>query len=124
MKISQFTDFSLRALLYLAGTQDRLVTIAEVADHHGISTLHLKKVIQALSAQGVVKTVRGKGGGIRLGKDPHDINLGQLIRGQENLQMVDCTACAAKSCKLPSLFNTGTQAFLAVFDSKTLADIL
>ena len=124
MKMSQFTDFSLRAVMYLAGTQDRLVTIAEVADHYAISTLHLKKVIQALSAQGVVKTVRGKGGGIRLGKLPQDINLGDLIRGQENLHLVDCTGCAAHGCKLPSLLNTGTQAFLAVFDSKTLADIL
>ncbi|PTW57555.1 BadM/Rrf2 family transcriptional regulator [Breoghania corrubedonensis] len=124
MKVTQFTDFSLRLLMYLAQEPDRLVTIGEVAEVYGISSQHLKKVAQSLSGAGLVKAVPGKKGGLRLACSPTQINLGQLIRRQENLTLLDCAACPLKTCKLTRLFDQGLSAFLDVFDGKTLADIV
>ena len=124
MKITQFTDFSLRFLMYLAQEPDRLVTIAEVARVYGISAQHLKKVAQSLSAAGLATAVPGKNGGWRLARPPAEIDLGQLIRRQENLILLDCEGCPMRHCKLTRLFDQGLTAFLAVFDGKTLADIV
>ncbi len=124
MKLSQFTDYSLRLLIYLSGARDRLVTISEIASHYDISAPHLKKVVTSLSSHKYIRTVRGKHGGITLNKTPEEINLGELIRHQENLKLLDCTACAISGCKLPMAVNEGLRAFLAVFDRKTLRDII
>ncbi|OIQ93130.1 HTH-type transcriptional repressor NsrR [mine drainage metagenome] len=124
MKLSQFTDYSLRLLIYLSEAKGRLVTISEIATHYDISAPHLKKVVTSLSSHKYIRTVRGKHGGIALNKEPEEINLGELIRHQENLKLIDCTACAVPSCKLPMAINEGLRAFLTVFDRKTLRDIL
>jgi Rrf2 family nitric oxide-sensitive transcriptional repressor len=128
MKITQFTDFSFRLLLYLSRSRDRVVTVREVADYYAISSEHLKKIVRSLSDAGHIQTVRGKHGGLRLARDPAEINLGALIRAQENLALLPCfepcDTCPVAECKLRGLVDEALAAFLAPFDGKTLADII
>jgi Rrf2 family nitric oxide-sensitive transcriptional repressor len=128
MKITQFTDYSFRLLLFLARHPDRVVTVREVADYYGISAEHLKKIVRSLSDLGHIATVRGKYGGLRLGRDPAEINLGRLIRDHENLALLPChepcDTCPVTDCKLRALVDQALDAFLAPFEAKTLADII
>ncbi len=128
MKITQFTDYSFRLLLYLSRSRDRVATVREVADYYGISSEHLKKIVRSLSDAGHVQTVRGKHGGLRLAREPSEINLGRLIRDQENLALLPChepcDTCPVLDCKLRVLVDAALAAFLEKFDGQTLADII
>ncbi|MGE5515909.1 MAG: RrF2 family transcriptional regulator [Bacteroidota bacterium] len=128
MKITQFTDYSLRLMLYLAGTRDRVVSVREVAEFYAISSEHLKKIVRRLSELGYVSTVRGKHGGLRLACDPQTINLGQLMREEENLALLPCrdtiAPCPVANCKLSGVIDDALGAFLGVLDRKTLADLI
>lgn len=128
MKITQYTDFSLRLLVYLVHHRDRVVTVREVADFHGISAEHLKKIVRRLSDLGHIRTLRGKNGGLMLARDPATINLGQLFRAEENLALMPChdlgERCPLQDCKLCGTVNEALTAFLAVFDRRTLADLV
>ena len=91
MRLTDYTDYSLRTLMYLGLNRNGLVTIQEIADTYGISKNHLMKVVHQLGVAGMVDTVRGRNGGLRLKKEPEDINLGQVVRGTEpDLTMVEC----------------------------------
>ncbi|MDA8231030.1 MAG: Rrf2 family transcriptional regulator [Magnetospirillum sp.] len=128
MKITQFTDYSLRLLLHLAHNRERAVTVREVADYYGISADHLKKIVRQLAELGHVRTVRGKNGGLLLARDPKDINLGRLFRDEENLALLPCFEgdgrCPVRDCKLRGLVDRALDAFLAVLEGQTLGDIL
>jgi Rrf2 family nitric oxide-sensitive transcriptional repressor len=131
MRLTSFTDYSLRTLLYLAANRDRLVTIQDIADLHVISKNHLMKVVYQLGLAGLVETVRGRNGGLRLGKEPKDINIGALVRTTEtDFFMAECFDRATDTCpltpnsKLKHTLNDATQAFLHVLDQQTLADML
>ncbi|MRX09091.1 Rrf2 family transcriptional regulator [Pseudoduganella sp. FT25W] len=131
MRLTSFTDYSLRTLLYLAANRDRLVTIQDIADLHVISKNHLMKVVYQLGLSGLVETVRGRNGGLRLGKEPKDINIGALVRSTEtDFFMAECfdratdTCPLTPDCKLKHTLNDATQAFLNVLDQQTLADML
>ena len=91
MKLTDYTDYSLRTLMYLGFNRDRLVTIQDIADLHGISKNHLMKVVHQLGLSGMVETVRGRNGGIRLNKEPEDINIGEVVRNTEtDFYMAEC----------------------------------
>lgn len=126
MKITQFTDFSLRLLLYLHGQRDRLCTVREVSEHYDISAEHLKKIVRRLSELGYIQTVRGKHGGLRLAREPVEINLGTLLRAEENLCLLPCfeNDCPVPACKLRGVAEEALAAFLAQFDRRTLADLV
>jgi Rrf2 family nitric oxide-sensitive transcriptional repressor len=131
MRLTQFTDYSLRTLLFLSANRDRLVTIQDIADLHKISKNHLMKVVYQLGQTGLVETVRGRNGGLRLAKEPADINIGQLVRTTEtDFFMAECfdrandTCPITNDCKLKHTLNAATRAFLAVLDQQTLADML
>lgn len=128
MKITQFTDYSLRLMLYLASRRDRVVTVREIADFYGISAEHLKKIVRRLSDLGYLATVRGKNGGLRLAVEPHAINLGRLMREEENLSLLPCSddgeSCPLTDCKLFHVIDEALGAFLGVLDGKTLADLI
>lgn len=127
MKITQFTDYSLRLLIYLSARREKVCTVREVSEFYGISSEHLKKIVRRLTELGHINTVRGKNGGLRLAREPEQINLGQLLRHSENLNLVPCheqgDTCPITGCKLRGVIEDARDAFLAVFDSKTLADI-
>ena len=126
MKLTRYTDYAMRVLIHLGSSDHRLSSIAEIARAYDISQNHLMKVVQDLGHAGFVETVRGRGGGIRLGRLPMDINLGELVRHTEaGFDLVDCSACMiAPACTLPRVLAEATRAFLGVLDRYTLADLL
>lgn len=130
MRLSLYTDYSLRVLMYLGVRNDRLVTIGEIAECYAISRNHVMKVVYELGRVGLLQTVRGKHGGIRLGRRPDQINIGQLIRRTENdLTIAECfgtrnTCPLVSACVLKGALGEALSAFLAVLDNYTLADLI
>ncbi|WP_119355162.1 RrF2 family transcriptional regulator [Azohydromonas sediminis] len=130
MRLTQMTDFALRLLMYVARHDDRLVTIAEVAQAHGLSEAHLMKITHQLAQAGYLETVRGKGGGMRLARPPAQIRLGAVVRDVEpDFTLVECfgsgNQCTLSGgCRLAGVIHDALQAFLARLDAHTLADML
>lgn len=128
--ITRYTDYAIRVLLYLALTPDRLVTIREIADSYGISRNHLMKLVYQLNRKGYVVTVRGKNGGLRLGRDPSEINLGVLIRETEQgFELAECfgpdNQCRITPvCGVKHVLADALRAFLTTLDGYSLADFL
>src|SRR5689334_12473819 len=91
MRLTSFTDYTLRSLIYLGMNRDKLVTIQDIADLHSISKNHLTKVVHQLGVNGLVETVRGRNGGLRLKREPADINIGAVVRESESdFYMAEC----------------------------------
>jgi Rrf2 family nitric oxide-sensitive transcriptional repressor len=130
MRLTQYTDFSVRVLIYLGTYGDRRCTIQEIADDYAISRNHLMKVAQKLAAEGFVDSVRGAGGGLSLPCPPGQINLGEVIRRMEpDFGMVECMRAGNEcvitaACRLPPVLAEATRAYLAVVSRFTLADLL
>ena len=133
MRLTIFTDYTLRVLIYLGAHQreGRLATIGDVAAAYGISDNHLMKIVHHLAIQGYVETIRGKGGGMRLARAPGEINIGDVVRGaEEDLVLVECfrrgnPECPiAPACALRGILGRALSAFFEVLDGKTLADLL
>ncbi len=130
MRLSTFSDYSLRVLMYLGVQPDRLATIAEIAAGHGISESHLMKVVHQLGRCGLVETVRGKGGGMRLALAPQHIVLGDVIRQTESdFTLVECFGANATcriqgACHLNAILDEALNALFLVLDGYTLADLL
>lgn len=131
MRLTIYTDYALRLLMYLALKDDGLATIAEVADSYGISKNHLMKVAHQLGVGGYVGTVRGRGGGLRLAKSAEKIGLGEVVRRTEpDLALVPCLSpidapCAILSrCLLRSALDKARVAFIEVLDGYTLGDLV
>lgn len=128
MQLSLKTDFGLRMLMALAST-DEILSVDWIAEHHGLSRHHLAKVAQELNAAGYIETVRGRGGGLRLGRAPAEINIGQVVRDLENFEgFVACMGGAndcvlQRLCGLKPVLGGALQAFLAHLDGFTLADL-
>ncbi|WP_072572876.1 Rrf2 family transcriptional regulator [Granulibacter bethesdensis] len=126
MRFTRYTDYAIRVMLHLSVSQDRLVSIAEIAKAYDISHNHLMKVVQDLVSVGFVSSVRGRNGGLRIGRPPEDINFGALVRHTEDgFEMVDCTGCAVRpACAAPPVLAEAVSAFLAVLDRYTIADLI
>jgi len=130
MRLSTYSDYAMRILIYLALQPDDLPTIAEIAEHYRISKNHLMKVVHQLGLGGYVETVRGRGGGLRLGMAPEKIGVGAVIRfAEQDLSIVECmghkNACRlTPACTLKGVVVEALQAFMAVLDEYTLADIV
>jgi len=91
MKLTTFSDYTLRVLMFLALRDERLATIPEIAAAYGISENHLMKVVHQLARSGVIESVRGKGGGIRLAQAPQAIRIGAIVRASEGAgPIVEC----------------------------------
>lgn len=95
MRLTLSTDYALRTLIYVGTKGDRLSTIAEIAESFGVSRTHLMKVVNKLGQQGYIETIRGKGGGIRLGRRPEEIGVGSIVREtEEELAVMGCLSQA------------------------------
>lgn len=130
MRLSQYTDYTLRVLMYCARHRQRLVTISELADRHGLSKGHLMKVVNDLARQGLLETTRGRGGGLRLSQEPERIRIGDVVRASEtDFRLVECfddstNACTLTAdCRLKRLFDTALQGYFKALDGATLADL-
>lgn len=126
MRLTRYTDFAMRVLLYLGRHPEKLYSIADVARAYGVSQNHLMKVVSDLVSAGYVESVRGRSGGIRLGRPPSEINVGALVRDtEEDFDLVGCGTCIiSPACGLTSVLDEALEAFLAVLDRYTLADVL
>lgn len=130
MRITRYTDYSLRLLMYLALKKEELATIGEIAEHYGISKNHLMKVAQQLSNDGYTSSTPGRYGGLRLNRPAEEINIGALVRRlEEGSALMDCFGpddnCVISSiCQLKRLFADALEAFFAVLDDYTLADLV
>lgn len=128
MQLSLQTDFGLRTLMSLAAAK-RLLSVDDIARSYGISRNHLAKVAQRLQAEGFIKTFRGRGGGMRLAREPEEIVIGDVVRRLENFDsFVACfgggSGCAAQNlCGLKPVLGGALAAFLAHLDRVTLADL-
>ncbi len=130
MRLSDYTDYTLRVLMYCATHRDRLVTIGELAEQHGLSKNHLMKVVNDLARQGLLETTRGRGGGLRLLAEPETIRIGDVVRATEtDFRLVECfddstNACTlTTSCRLKHLFGEALAGYFKVLDGATLADM-
>jgi len=130
MRLTAFTDYTLRTLVYLAGQHARLVTIGEIAALHGMSHHHLNKVVHQLGLTGVIRTVRGRHGGITLALPPKAIRIGDVVRASEpDFFMADCfdpvrgTCRDAGHCGVQLALGQAVRAYLAALDAVTLADL-
>ncbi|MCB2050591.1 MAG: Rrf2 family transcriptional regulator [Novosphingobium sp.] len=126
MRLTRYTDYAMRVLLYLGSRPDRLCSISEVATAYAISKNHLMKVVSDLVNAGYVESVRGRSGGIRLALPPEQISVGKLIaHTEDDFDLVGCGACIiASACGLTSVLEEAVDAFLGVLGRYTLADIL
>lgn len=131
MRLTTYTDYTLRVLMYLGLHQERSATIREIADAYGISKNHLMKVVHHLGMAGLVETVRGRNGGLKLKMPPEEINLGRVIRSSEpDFFIAECfdperNRCVlSPACALQGVLHDATRAFLEVLDQNTLAGLL
>jgi Rrf2 family nitric oxide-sensitive transcriptional repressor len=130
MRLTLHTDYALRVLIQVGLNDGKLTTIKDIAHTFDISKAHLMKVVNDLSQKGYLDTVRGRNGGIRLMRDPRDINIGQVVRDTENqLDVIGCLEHNAycsiqRVCVLRGALRSATEAFLAVLDAHTLADLI
>jgi Rrf2 family nitric oxide-sensitive transcriptional repressor len=131
MRLTVYTDYSLRVLMYLAVHVEPMPTIAEIAATFRVSRNHLMKVAYELGRAGYIETVRGKHGGLRLARAPAEIRLGEVVRKTEpDLALVPCfeptkTPCVLSAdCRLRGALYQAQAAFLEVLDRFTLADLV
>lgn len=130
MRLTVFTDYTLRVLIYLALRPDKLVTIADIAEAYRISNNHLMKVVHQLALSGEVVTVRGQRGGLRLARPAAQINVGAVVRRSEaDLEIMPCFGsqgeCTIKpDCVLANAVGEALRAFLAALDGYTLEDLV
>ena len=130
MRLTGFSDYALRMLMYAASAGDRLITIEEVARTFRVSKAHLNKVANALTRAGYLRAVRGRSGGVALGRPADTIRIGDVLRLVEpDFDLVECftggNRCViAGKCKLSRLLAEAMAAFHATLDRHTLADIM
>ena len=136
MRLTSFSDYALRLLIYAAENPDRLVTIEEAALADGISRSHLTKVANVLTRAGFLIAVRGRSGGLRLGRDADSLTLGEVLRVTEpDVATVDCfgpdecpsgalPGTAGRPPRLEAAITEALAAFLAEMDARTLASLL
>lgn len=130
MRLTAFTDYSLRVLMFLAAEPDRRATVGEICAAFDIKANHLTKVVHHLAKRGWVTTVRGKGGGLMLGLPAQSISVGAVVRDAEGQALpaecfsAEASHCAIVShCRLKGVLGEAVKAFYAVLDRYTLADI-
>lgn len=126
MKLKSYTDYALRVLMHLAVRPDRLASISEIARTYRISHNHLMKVVHDLRKEGFLDAVRGRSGGVRLARPAKEISVGDVVRHTEgSFDLVDCGSCViAPACALTAALHEARQAFMAVLDRYSLADLV
>jgi len=130
MRLAEYTDYTLRVLMYCAAHPDRLITVAELAERHAVSKNHLMKIVNDLARQGLLETTRGRGGGLRLLLSPAEIRVGDVVRSCEtDFRLVECfdrrtnTCSLTPTCRLKGVLNAALQAYFKELDAVTLAEI-
>jgi Rrf2 family nitric oxide-sensitive transcriptional repressor len=131
MRLTAYSDYALRTLIYLAMHRKHLVTIQDIAEANGIAKNHLSKVVHQLSTLGYIDTTRGRNGGLQLGHEPEAIRIGAVVRHTEtDFDMAPCFAAEPSGCMydagcgLKGALSRATRAFLAELDAVTLDQVV
>lgn len=132
MQLTQYTDYSLRVLIYLSQKeQGELATITEIAEFYGISRNHLVKVVHNLATYGFIKTMRGKNGGMCLARPAEEIGIGEVVRQTEpNFDIAECFSQKNNSCvispicALKNMLGDARTNFIQTLDRYTIAQTL
>ena len=130
MRLTNFSDYALRVLMYAATRDGKLITIDETAEIYGISRAHLMKVVNQLTRTGYLKAVRGRSGGLALAKRPEKIRLGDVLRKTEpDFALVECFTSGSQCiitqrCRLRGALREALEAFVGTLDRYTLADLM
>jgi len=131
MRLTTYTDYAFRVLMYLGLRGENLSTIQEIAEQYGISKNHLMKLVHQLGQLGYVETIRGKNGGLRLGRRPEEITVGEIVRHLEpDMALVECFQISdvrcqiVRGCVLRPALEKALDRFLETLDGYTLADLL
>lgn len=130
MRLTNFSDYALRMLMFAASSGDRLITIEQAARTFNLSKTHLNKVANTLTRGGFLKAVRGRSGGLMLGRPPEAIRIGDVIRLTEpDFALVECFATGnqcvlTRCCKLAGMLDEAMASFQNTLDRYTLADIV
>jgi Rrf2 family nitric oxide-sensitive transcriptional repressor len=129
VRLTLYTDYSLRVLLYLAAEPEATATITEIAEYYDISRNHLVKVVHSLGINGFISTSRGKNGGIRLALPADEILLSDVVKKTEpDMDLLECfnpktdNCVMTRTCRLKMMLYESRAAFMAVFERNTLAD--
>ncbi len=130
MKLTSYTNYALRCLQLAAVKAPELVRVDDVANIHGLSRPHIVKIVHELGKAGYLATIRGRGGGFKLGMAAGDIIIGDVVRLTEgSLDVVECmnattnTCALIGICKLSTAMSKAADAFISVLDDLTVADI-
>lgn len=131
MRLSTQSDYALRTLMFVASRKDALVTIAEIAERFRISKNHLMKVVHTLARLGLLTTVRGRNGGMRLARPAADIRIGTVVRAlEDDTLMVECfrrgggSCLISPACRLKGALSEALNAFYAALDEHSIADLV
>jgi Rrf2 family nitric oxide-sensitive transcriptional repressor len=130
MRLTNFSDYAFRILIYAAARRDRLITIEETARAYGISRAHLMKIANMLTRAGYLKAVRGRTGGLTLGRSPDEIRLGDVMRATEpDFALVECFTAENRciitpNCRLRGVLGEALDAFVGTLDRYTLTDLM
>jgi Rrf2 family nitric oxide-sensitive transcriptional repressor len=131
MRLTAFTNFSLRILMYVAMKNDEPASVHDISKAYGVSTNHMKKAASELIKHGYLKTIRGRNGGLLLAQEAQDICIGDVVRvTEDHLNLVECfdpttnTCPIIEVCQVSKLFKRALNAFMDVLDSATLADMI
>ncbi|MDR2871483.1 MAG: Rrf2 family transcriptional regulator [Xanthomonadaceae bacterium] len=130
MKLTDYTDYSLRVLIYVAVHPDEPITIQQISDAFGIPKNHLVKIVQNLGQRGYLLTMRGRSGGVRLGRPAVEINIGEVVRATEpDFGVVECfrdgNRCViTRACGLRGILHQALRAYLDVLDGYSLQDLV
>ena len=131
MRLTRQSNYAMRILMYCAANTDRLSRIPEIARAYSVSELFLFKILQPLVENGLVETVRGRNGGVRLGRPADQITLFDVVRvTEENFAMAECFENDAAecplidSCSLNAALRKALGAFFDVLESYTIEDLV
>ena len=126
MQLTRHTDYALRLLIDLANQHGERLSIAGVAEAQNISRTHLMKIANALAHAGFIEATRGRGGGIRLAREPAAINIGAVVAAMEpGCGLVSCVGCKlVGNCRLPAMLDEAKRAFSATLARYSLADVI
>lgn len=130
MRLTTFTDYALRVLIYVAAHPEARATIGETARAFAISEHHLTKVVQLLGREGFLINVRGRGGGFMLSREPRLVNVGDVVRATEQSVPAECfdaksNCCTVTPvCRLKDVLGEAVKSFYATLDHYTLADLV
>ncbi|MBB4953875.1 Rrf2 family iron-responsive transcriptional regulator [Agrobacterium vitis] len=132
MRLTKQTNYAVRMLMYCAANKDHLSRIPEIAKAYGVSELFLFKILQPLTKAGLIETVRGRNGGVRLGRAPETISLFDVVKvTEDSFAMAECfeddgdVDCPLiDSCGLNSALRKALNAFFAVLMEYSIDDLV